>query len=128
MLASLLCNPPVVGIPGRRNKFERGIVNGKYLMVAGYETDVTLDITATIAKDIVRAVHEIKLPKETQAEVKDILQAYRFKKASGNRKAQVNYELLTADYVAYNRLVDILLAHTQEEEEMALIMMMMGIE
>jgi hypothetical protein len=30
--------------------------------------------------------------------------------------------------VAYNRLVDILLAHTQEEEEMALIMMMMGIE
>ncbi len=121
MLAALLLNE-VFGVrPGKKRR-DDGMVGGKFLMVKGYAIDIKREKKKqSIAKEIVRAVYKIELPKETKAEVETLV-PYIYKEGS---KEKVNYEALLADYTAYNRLVDILIAHAQEEEEMALIMTML---
>jgi len=95
-------------------------------MVAGYARDLERDDPETeIAKEITRALYKIKLPPETQSEVNEILVPFQGQTQKGQEQKAVDYALLAANYVAYPRLVDILIAHAREEEEMALIMAML---
>jgi len=120
MLASLLTNEVFATAPPIRKR-ESGIVGGKFLMVAGYAKDLEREKPQeAIAKEIVKQVIKLNLPEETRVEVQQILPWTEPKEA--------DYSLLAADYVAYTRLVDILIAHAQEEEQMALVMAMLMAE
>jgi len=92
-------------------------------MVGSYLKDLEReDAEKNIAKEIVRAIYKIKLPKETKVEVEEIIFTAAYNGESKEAR-KIDYELLAANTAAYTRLVDILIAYALEEE-MALIMAM----
>lgn len=118
--------PPVETVAGVGGYFiwHRG---KRAIIVEGRERSVD-EPDEKVAKEIVRRVFKINLPKETRAEVNDILFGRPAEPTPEKKLDRVDYSFLVADAAAYHRLVDILFAHAREEEEMALIMAMMGIE
>ena len=121
MLGALLLNRPVRG----RKQAKNGIRDGCYIMVAGTLIDTRDRPTAEAVKKVVRLAR-LRLPKAEKKKAERLIA--KFRKTERQKDAELGFRCAQADVLAYQGLLALLRKRMEEDEELALLMVLMGIE
>ncbi|MCK5013205.1 MAG: hypothetical protein KAS66_05255 [Candidatus Omnitrophica bacterium] len=120
MLAGLLLNEPVGGFKVKRKCPRNGILNGRFVMMAGVQFDTESAPEPQIIKALVKEVKKLKLPKQVRTRALAFASRIDTDDKLGLCRAG-------ADHTAYKGLLELVKKHISEEEEMALVMILLGV-
>lgn len=125
MLAGILLNLPVgrTGPKIKRKCPRDGIINGRFIMVEGYQIDTQDRPEKEIVKRVAKALAKIKLPKEVRTEARTLSKLLL--DARYGQSAQCGIRTRANDIIAYRRLAEILKVYVAETEEAALLLLLL---
>ena len=128
MLAALLVNEPRGGYYEAAMK--TGVIDGKFFIARDGSIFSLDDIEdekerRDVVKKVVKAVRKSKLPKVKKKEVERAIPKFKARKKAA---PQPDYETLAKDLKKYREFVEFVQRLFAEEEEMALMMLLLEID